>query len=101
MRENNEKIIYITFLSALLLTSCSKEPSIATSAEVSEPISVSEETTTETSVISDNKPEPELMQIRNICKLATIKCCYNNVAKSVKVKEQDRLIGLKKIEYFG
>ena len=29
-------------------------------------------------------PEPELIQIRNICKLATIKCCYNNVAKSVK-----------------
>lgn len=27
---------------------------------------------------------PDLMQIRNICQLATLECCYNNVAKSTK-----------------
>lgn len=78
-----KRIIYITFFSALILTSCSTETSIPASVEVTEATTITEETTV-TSNLVDNMPEPELIQIRNICKLATIKCCYNNVAKSVK-----------------
>ena len=78
-----KRIIYITFFSALILTSCSTETNVPASVEVTEATTITEETA-ETSTLVNNMPEPELIQIRNICKLATIKCCYNNVAKSVK-----------------
>jgi len=43
-------------------------------------------TTTETSetVVQEPTIKPDLLQIRNICELATLKCSYNNVAKSTK-----------------
>lgn len=33
---------------------------------------------------STQTPKPDLEQIRNMCKLATVKCCFNNVARSYK-----------------
>ena len=43
-------------------------------------------TTAETSetVVQEPTIKPDLLQIRNICELATLKCSYNNVAKSTK-----------------
>ena len=35
----------------------------------------------------ENVKEPDIMQIKNICNLATLECYYHNVAKSIKEPE--------------
>ncbi len=110
-----KKIIGIIAFSAIIaFTACNSEASQTmadnmVSVESTE-LTSEEQTTEAVSTASEEKKEPEIkpeiMQIRNICKLATIQCSYNNVAKGVKEKgsgvshvgEKDRTVW---IEYSG
>lgn len=132
----NKRIFCIfVIISALSLSACSKEEIVDTvnNAEkaivsgandvVADVSNMITETGTEVTHIPDReensgdsipaettqyikKIKPDLMQIRNACELATVKCCFNNVARSDKLKgsglshtgEKDRKFW---IEYSG
>ncbi len=76
---------------SLAFSSCSKNDDSVAEANAT----ISESTTIETTLAETSNEEtteskqepiikPDLTQIRNICELATLQCCYNNVAKSTK-----------------
>ena len=73
-------------IASLTFSACGKSDDSAQTANATVSETTTVETTVEETTESVTEPliKPDLMQIRNICELATLQCCYNNVAKSTK-----------------
>lgn len=73
----------IFLLLSLTLCSCG-DKSNNNSFAVNSDIQLNEVTDVASDEFTEPVIKPDLMQIKNTCDLATLKCCYNNVAKRTK-----------------
>ena len=81
-----KKHYFALILTAMLAFSgCSDN---AEAQQVNAELTTVTETSAETTAVTEETVtptiKPEITQIRSICELATLECCYNNVAKSTK-----------------
>ena len=81
-----KKHYFALILTAMLAFSgCSDN---AETQQVNAELTTVTETSAETTAVTEETVtptiKPEITQIRSICELATLECCYNNVAKSTK-----------------
>lgn len=81
-----KKHYFALILTAMLAFSgCSDN---AEAQQVNAELTTVTETSAETTAVTEEAVtpaiKPEITQIRSICELATLECCYNNVAKSTK-----------------
>lgn len=81
-----KKHYFALILTAMLAFSgCSDNAEVQqVNAELTTVTETSAETTAVTEETVTPTIKPEITQIRSICELATLECCYNNVAKSTK-----------------
>lgn len=81
-----KKHYFALILTAMLAFSgCSDNAEVQqVNAELTTVAETSAETTAVTEETVTPTVKPEITQIRSICELATLECCYNNVAKSTK-----------------
>lgn len=81
-----KKHYFALILTAMLAFSgCSDNAEVQqVNAELTTVTETSSETTAVTEETVTPTIKPEITQIRSICELATLECCYNNVAKSTK-----------------